>query len=62
MKNSTKDNLTFWGAASAVGAVSGFVAWLCSAPWWLIAVCAVGLPLLAVYALLIMMSRMISNI
>lgn len=62
MKNSTKDNLTFWGAAGALGAASGFVAWLCSAPLWLIIACTIGLPLAAIYAFLIMMARIASNI
>lgn len=62
MKNKTKDNLALWGAAAAVGTTSGFIAWLCSAPLWLIIACTIGLPILALYALMIMIAHMISNI
>lgn len=62
MKDSTKDRLAFWGAAGAIGAGSGFIAWICSAPLWLIIACALGAPLLAIYALMVFMAHMISNI
>lgn len=62
MKSSTKDRLAFWGAAGAIGVGSGFIAWIYSAPWWIIAACTVGAPLLAAYAVLIFMYHMITNI
>lgn len=62
MKNKTKDNLAFWATAGVVGAASGFIAWLCSAPLWLIIACTLGAPVIIFYVLMIAIMRGISNI
>lgn len=62
MKSKTKDRLAVWGTVGAIGAGSGFIAWICSAPWWIVAACTVGAPLFIIYALMIFMAHMITNI
>lgn len=62
MKSSTKDKLAFWGTAGGIGAGSGLIAWICSAPWWVIAACSVGAPLVMIYVFMIFMAHMITNI